>query len=282
MRNEPVLALRMLIALALSVALVAGLTAALLWLAIFVPYGWVVGAIVAAFVAEGVRVSRLRHVERGAREPTAKDERRVRAAVERLALVAGVPTPEVRVERGRVPLSWTTALTRRRAAIHMTTGMLDRLGDRELHAVMAHELTHLLHRDAILMTVIAGPPAYMLAGLRENTREQGVSGAFGTAIHCIVLGIPAALMLAVSRIVSRHRELVADRTAALLTGSAASVAAALVAVQDGLGGLPERDLRLAASRDSLHFAPAGHPRRLLRPWATHPSFEQRLERLARL
>ena len=107
-------------------------------------------------------------------------------------------------------------------------------------------------------------------------------GILGTAIHGIVLGIPAALMLAVSRIVSRHRELVADRTAALLTGSAASVAAALVAVRDGLGGLPEQDLRLAAPRDSLHFAPAGAQRLLLRPWATHPSFEQRLERLERL
>ena len=282
MPREPGLAVRMLAALALSVALLAGLAAALLWLAIFVPSGWVVGGIVAAFVAEGVRVSRTRRVARGSRAPTEADERRVRAAVERLALVAGVPRPQVRVERERVPLSWTTALTRRRAAIHVTTGMVDRLGDRELHAVMAHELAHLLHRDAMLMTVLAGPPAHLLAGLREMAREQGARGLVGAAVHGVLLGIPAALMLAVSRIVSRHRELVADRTAALLTGSPASVAAALVAVQEGLGGLPARDLRLAAPRDSLHFAPAGNPRGLLRPWATHPSFEQRLERLGRL
>ena len=279
MRREPALTLRMLVALALSVALLAAFAAGLVWLAIFVPSGWFVGVFALAFVAEGVRLSRMRARPPGAREPTAGDRQRVEAAIERLALVAGVRRPKAVVEADPAPLSWTTALTPGSAGIHVTTGMLDRLEDRELQAVLAHELTHLLHRDAILMTVLAGPPAHLLAGLREAAREGGLRSLPGMLIHGIAFGIPSALVLGASRVVSRHRELVADRTAALLTGSPASVAAALVAVSDGLDHIPEHDLRAAAPRDSLHFAPAHAPRRLLRAWATHPSLETRLERL---
>lgn len=281
MQHEPALAIRMLVALALSALLLGACVAGCVWLAIFVPYGWFVGAVVLAFAVEGFRVSRMRPRSSRARAATTADHERVQSAVDRLSVVAGVGRPTVRVEPDRVPLSWTTALPPSRAAIHVSTGMLDRLEDRELHAVMAHELAHLVHRDAILMTALAGPPAYLLAGVREQAQE-GVRGIFGMVFYGLVLGVPAALLLAVSRIVSRHRELVADRTAALLTGSPSSVGAALIAVSEGFHGLPTRDLRMAAPRDSLHFAPAKPPRRLDRLWATHPPVETRLERLNRV
>ena len=158
------------------------------------------------------------------------------AGARRRCSSASRSTPERRrrelvVETNRAALSWTTALPRRRPSVHVTTGLLDRVGDRELQAVLAHELAHVLHRDAVLVTLLAGPPAYLMAGLRSMASEGGREW-FAAILFGVFLVPPAAVMLAIARVVSRHRELAADRAAAVLTGSPASVAAALLAVDD--------------------------------------------------
>ena len=82
------------------------------------------------------------------------------------------------------------------------------------------------------------------------------------------------------RTVSRHRELGADRGAALITGSPAAMAAALARLSDGLHAIPGRDLRVA--EDVLHVVPAEPASGIARLWATHPPLEDRLWRLERL
>jgi heat shock protein HtpX len=180
-----------------------------------------------------------------------------------------------------LPLSWTTAPIGGRTRLHITTELLDRVGDRELEAVVAHELGHLANRDAVLMTALAGPPAWVFGGLRVMWDDDG-RGKFGAVLFGLVLVPIAALMSVSGRIVSRHRELAADRAAAVLTGSPARVAAALANVAEGLSRKTRKDLRAVAGRDPLHLLPVREATGLRRLWATHPPLARRVARLERM
>jgi len=141
--------------------------------------------------------------------------------------------------------------------------------DRELQAVVAHELAHIANRDAWVMTLVAAP-SWILAGIQDGWRERTGSwlrNAVGmVAISWLVaLALPGALAV---RLLSRQRELAADRGAALLTGSPAGVAAALRRLS---ADPPPADLRLAV----LNFVGA----RDAGVWATHPPLAQRLAQL---
>lgn len=277
------LQLRMGIAMLISAALLVMLVAALVAVALIGDGSWAaVVLLVGIAVVGATRGQGHEWVPWRTREPTPEDTTRLEGAVSRLALTADLTPPSIEVVRANAPLSWTTALRPSRATIHVTTGLLDALDDRKLEAVVGHELGHLASRDAIVMTVLAGPPASFLQGMLKAADEDPFRALLAAPVFLPLLGLPAALMLAVARIVSRHREFTADRAAALFTGSPASVAAALVAVDDGLTTLSKKDLRVARGRDSFHFVPARRPRLLGWIWASHPRTAKRLERLEKL
>ncbi|CAA9473812.1 MAG: hypothetical protein AVDCRST_MAG30-301 [uncultured Solirubrobacteraceae bacterium] len=222
-----------------------------------------------------------------ARPETAEDAARVESLVQRLCVLGGLAAPEVRIEGHTAPLSWTQTgwgglrRIRRWSEIHVTTALLDRLQDAELEAVVAHELSHVAQRDALLMSVLATPTVAFFSGMRQMVREDPFRGA--CAILCYGLWlVPAAVVLSVlTRLVSRHRELTADRSAAILTGSPAAVAAALIAVAEGLTEVRRRDLRAVASHDVFHLLPSrkDEPGTLGQLWATHPRLHRRLAQL---
>jgi Zn-dependent protease with chaperone function len=98
----------------------------------------------------------------------------------------------------------------------------------------------------------------------------------------VVMGPPALASAGLCRIVSRHRELAADRGAALLTGSPAALASALRRLSDGLHAIRDKDLRVVAASDVLHVVPARPAHGIARLWATHPLLDDRIRRLERL
>jgi heat shock protein HtpX len=217
-------------------------------------------------------------------EPLPADVDRVEQALHRLALMADVPAPLAVVERdGLAPLSWTVAVPGKPPAIHVTTALLERLDDPQLEAVLAHELAHVIHRDARVMTVIAGWPAAYLRAIRAGFDSDGIRGQLS---YMLVLGLwllpSAILLLWTARIVSRQREIVADRTAAMLTGSPAAVAGALITLSGRLNALRDMDLRTAGTNDLFSFLPTRKHEGILAPWATHPPLDGRLKRLQRL
>ncbi len=276
----------MAVALTLNAALLAGLLALVAWLLLAVYWGPVLLIFVASLALAGGAVG-----ERRWRKYMVSAERAapVERAIARLCLVADLDRPLVALIADDAPLSWTTALPGKRARIHITTGMLERLDGAELDAVLAHELSHIGNRDAVVMTVLAAPGTRVLRGLRSAasgvmTHAEGYALLVGipAVLLMTVLAVPAFLSAGCARIVSRHRELAADRSAALLTGSPAALAAALTQLSDGLHAIPDRDLRVTAAGDVLHIVPARPAHGIARLWATHPPLPVRIEQLDRL
>ena len=278
------LRVRMIVALAVNFVLVGALVFLLLW-PIFAG-AWEFSAFIGMFLLVGLTVERRRlRGFRGERHPGEADVRRVRAIAEPLCLVGGLTAPKVEVERTRLPLSWTTAVPWREKKLHVTTGLLDRLDDQQLEAALAHELGHIVNRDATLMTLIAWPGTTMWGALRRMW-DEGTSddyrGLLAWAMLLPLFAPLASVFTLTSRIVARHRELAADRAAAVLTRSPARVSDALLAVSGGLERMPRKDLRAAASRDLFHFVPVRAASGIRRLWATHPPLRVRLRELERL
>ena len=201
------------------------------------------------------------------------EEPALRAVVERLCLVADLPAPEIAVEASGSPNSWIVDLPGRPARLHVTRGLLDLLEPAELEAVVAHELSHVAHRDATVMTVVALPASLLRGG--------GAAWCWGP----LAFGRVAALVIGSigevgSAALSRYRELTADAGAAALTGHPAALASALMKVSGALAAVPTEDLRLVAGCEALHLV-AGEEEG--RGYArTHPSVERRVAALERL
>jgi heat shock protein HtpX len=278
------LQLRMAVALAVNGLLVVAAVAALVWLTVFVHSGFSFVFFVLCFAIIGAAAAkRKRKHGRGVRPA---DRARVQKAVDRLAVLANIPSPDTRVEGDVVPLSWTYNAPWRRPCVYVTTGMLDAVSPRELEAVVAHEITHIRNHDSLVMTLLAAPSTWILRGARrmwemrhDDWRKGAAAILFGW--YCVPFAALLALMMYV---VSRHRELAADRGAAILTGSPAGVASVLTRLAGGIHALPTRDLRLAAGADAFHLLPArkSEPDGVARLWATHPRLAKRLAQLERM
>jgi len=190
------------------------------------------------------------------------------ALVARLCAVADISPPAVRIEWERQPNSWLVDVPGRPPRLHLTTGLLGLLDHDELAAVIAHELSHLVNRDALVMTSVGLPGLVLLKG-----------GWGQGAIVAVPLGFLSAILTGA---LSRCRELAADRGACAITGRPSALASALIKVSDGVATMPGADLRKVALRDSFHLVATGAKTPCGRLSRTHPSLQRRLAALERL
>ncbi|WP_328564617.1 zinc metalloprotease HtpX [Streptomyces coelicoflavus] len=209
--------------------------------------------------------------------------------VDRLAAMADMPKPVVAVSEMEMPNAFATGRNPDNAVVCVTTGLLRRLEPAELEGVLAHELSHVAHKDVAVITVASF--LGVIAGL--IVRFAFYSQLFGgrrdqntMAVLAVVMGVSAAvyaLSFLLIRALSRYRELAADRAAALLTGRPSALAAALTKVTGDIARIPTKDLRTAQAFNAFYFTPAfGSDPGLGRFFATHPTLEQRLEQLGRI
>jgi len=217
--------------------------------------------------------------------------------IDRICALSDTPKPKVAIANSDVPNAFATGRSPSRAVVCATTGLLRRLDPEELEGVLAHELSHVAHRDVAVMTV-AGFLGVLAGLITRFTLQASMFGGFGggrdrrddrdnsTAIIMLVV-LVSAVVYAVSflliRALSRYRELAADRGAAQLTGRPSALASALVKVTGDRSRVPTRDLRAAEPFNAFFFAPAlAQGMSLSTLFSTHPSLEQRLNQLSRL
>jgi heat shock protein HtpX len=215
--------------------------------------------------------------------------------VDRLCALADMPKPRVAIADTDMPNAFATGRNPSHAVVCATTGIMRRLDTEELEGVLAHELSHVAHRDVAVMTFASF--LGMVAGL--ITRFAFYSGLFGgggfdnddrdnnSAGAMIVIVLVSILVYLVSflltRSLSRYRELSADRSGALLTGQPSALASALQKVSGAAARIPSRDLRSAEAFNAFFFTPTfAKGFSISSLFSTHPSLEKRLEQLSKL
>ncbi|MFI6338186.1 zinc metalloprotease HtpX [Streptomyces sp. NPDC050535] len=210
--------------------------------------------------------------------------------VDRLCAIADMPKPLVAVSDLDMPNAFATGRNPDHAVLCVTTGLLRRLEPDELEGVLAHELSHVAHKDVAVITVasflgvIAGLIvrfAFYSQLLGGGRRDQNTAMVF-MAVMTVSAAVYAISFLLI-RALSRYRELAADRAAAQLTGRPSALASALTKVTGDIARIPTKDLRTAQAFNAFYFTPAlGAEPGVAKYFSTHPSLEQRLEQLARM
>ncbi len=223
-----------------------------------------------------------------AREVTPEQAPELHGMIDRLCALADMPKPRVGIADIDLPNAFATGRSPDRAVVCVTTGILGKLTAEELEGVLAHELSHVAHRDVLVMTIAstAGIVAGMLTraaqfgGIGRSRDNSGAVPAYLLAL--IVSLVVYAVSFLLTRMLSRYRELCADRSGAYLTMKPQALATALQKITGEMAAIPQRDLRSSSAMNAFFIAPAISGATLRTLTSTHPSLEQRLEQLARI
>ncbi|HEY7549763.1 MAG TPA: zinc metalloprotease HtpX, partial [Hyphomicrobiaceae bacterium] len=205
----------------------------------------------------------------GAKEvsPTDSPEAaRLHGIVDRLCALADMPKPRVAIAPGDMPNAFATGRNSKHAVLCVTNGLMRRLDEQELEGVLAHELSHVAHKDVVVMTIASflGIIAALLVrfafyselfggGRRSNDSNGGALPVM--LIVMLVAAVVYAISFLLIRLLSRYRELAADRAGALLTGKPSALASALTKVTGAMSQIPTKDLRQAEPLNAFYFTP---------------------------
>lgn len=225
----------------------------------------------------------------GAREVSEQEAPQLHQIVTRLAQTTGIPKPRVAIIDTPVPNALATGRDPNHALVAVTTGIMQQLNEPELEAVIAHELSHVIHRDMRVMAM-----ASFFATVASFIVQMGMWGGFygggyggrdrrdnGNAFILVFLVSAAvwAVSFVLIRTLSRYREYAADRGSALITREPSNLASALMKISGTIQRIPDRDLRQVEAANSLMLFPVAHKGSLSEIFSTHPSLEHRLARL---
>jgi heat shock protein HtpX len=259
-----------------------------------VAYGLVIFIVAALIFSQYFFSDKIAMFSMHAHEVTAAQEPKLHEIVDRLCLLANMPKPRVGVAEMDMPNAFATGRSPSHAVICATRGIMNRLSDEELEAVLAHELSHVAHRDVAVMTIASG--VGMLAGMVSRVAMFGAMFGGGgrggnrgnqnaaliemaTWLVSIVIYIVAYLL---TMALSRYRELAADRSGAILIGKPSVLASALVHITGDMGRIPRTDLRKSESMNAFFFVPALAGGSAASLFSTHPTLEKRLDALNKL
>lgn len=226
-----------------------------------------------------------------AREVSPQDAPELHGMIDRLCALADMPKPRVGIADTDLPNAFATGRSPNRSAVVVTTGILRRLTAEELEGVLAHELSHVAHRDVLVMTVASS--AGILASMLTRGAQYGAifgggrrdSNTGGVPVWLVVLVVSLvtyAVSFVLLKLLSRYRELSADRAGAYLTMNPQALASALQKITGEINQIPDRDLRASQAMNAFFIAPAARGVSLRTLTSTHPTLEQRLEQLARI
>ena len=237
-----------------------------------------------------------------AKEVTPEQAPELHGVVDRLCALADMPKPKVAIATTDIPNAFATGRSPKSAVVCVTSGLLRRLDEPEVEAVLSHELSHVAHRDVAVMTIASG--LGMIAGLmtrvlfyselfgggRGGGNSQQSQAALVEMIVLLVSVVVYFVSFLLTMALSRYRELAADRSGALLIGRPSLLASALVKISGEMARIPTKDLRAAEPFNAFFFTPAvatggdqggggGGGFSFGNLFRTHPTLERRLAQL---
>ncbi|MDD1736868.1 MAG: zinc metalloprotease HtpX [Methanothrix sp.] len=221
----------------------------------------------------------------GAKPVSENEEPRLYDMVRRLCQNADLPMPKIAVVKTAMPNAFATGRNQKHAVVAVTTGLLSRLNESEVEAVLAHELTHVKNRDMMVMTIATflSSLAQMLVqwlpfmGGGDRDRDSGSNAALLLVVSLVVWIVSFILI----RTLSRYREFAADRGAAIITGQPSHLISALTKISGSR--VPTEDLRrVEGPVSALFITPALSGSSLSKLFSTHPTLEARIDALQRI
>ena len=255
------------------------------------------GAVTIAIVAAGLFAVQLFTSDKialasmGARVVTPEQAPQLHAIIDRLCVQANIPKPRVAIAQTPMPNAFAVGRTPKTATVCATTGILQLLEPVELEAVLGHEITHVVNRDVVVMT-IASFFASIAAFITQfgflfgggfgggNRNNQNNNGFFIVILVSAAVYVISFLLL---QALSRYREFAADRGSAIITGRPSALISALMKIDGGMARIPTRDLRAASSElAAFYIFPPKAKQGLTNLFSTHPPLTARIERLQRL
>ncbi len=229
----------------------------------------------------------------GAKEVGPNDSaeaRRLHAMIERLCIQANLPKPRVAIAETMMPNAFAIGRSPKSATVCATYGIMQLLNDSELEAVLGHEITHVINRDVVVMTVasfFASIAAFitqwgfLFGGGWGNNRDNNNNNGFIFVI--LISAAVYVISFLLLQALSRYREFAADRGSAILTGRPSALIMALRKIEGGMARIPTRDLRAAPGElAAFYIFPPKAKQTVATLFSTHPPLEARIARLERL
>ena len=236
----------------------------------------------------------------GAQLVTPQQAPELHGIVDRICALADMPKPRIAISPTDLPNAFATGRNSEHAVLCVTQGLMRRLTPEELEGVISHEMSHVAHKDVMVMTVASF--LAIIAGLlirfsfygelfggggRRGGGNNNNQGALPILLIIMAVSIVVyAISFLLIRLLSRYRELAADRSGALLTGQPSALASALQKVSGSIARIPTKDLREAAPLNAFFFAPALSAQQAQSKFgelfSTHPSLDKRLAQLAKI
>jgi heat shock protein HtpX len=229
----------------------------------------------------------------GAKIVSPEEAPQLHAMVERLAAMADLRKPRVAIVDTDVPNAFATGRNQKHAVVAVTRGLWERLDEKEVEGVLAHELTHIANRDVLVMTV-ASFFALLAALLTRFGLYAGFFGGFGGSrdnnnnsvpvwlIVVLVSVVTYFLSWILIRTISRYREYAADRGSALITGAPEYLMSALQKISSQMTLIPQRDLREVEGMNAFFIIPTRVKQGVSELFLDHPPLEKRLAALERI